>query len=190
MGGSSAGARSRVLEGSSGLELSLPSKRVALVLDSIPVELLARAAFQCGAHARALLYFETHVRAKESGALNPAAARNASYSDEDVSFFQVWSSCAPVPMQDFSKHSPNECTFKRLGNQPRGCTCMQEVYGKLEEPDGLSGLVRLRSGGPRLEDQVFLPTPHVLIPPCASYMLMTLDCRTAWMFMAASKLTN
>ena len=31
---------------------------------------------------------------------------------------------------------------------------MQEVYGKLEEPDGLSGLVRLRNGGPRLEDQV------------------------------------
>lgn len=30
----------------------------------------------------------------------------------------------------------------------------QEVYGKLEEPDGLSGMVQLRSGGPRLKDQV------------------------------------
>ena len=29
----------------------------------------------------------------------------------------------------------------------------QEVYGRLEEPDGLQGLVRLRQGGPRPEDQ-------------------------------------
>lgn len=29
----------------------------------------------------------------------------------------------------------------------------QEVYGKLEEPDGLAGLLRLRTGGPRLQDQ-------------------------------------
>ena len=31
---------------------------------------------------------------------------------------------------------------------------MQEIYGKLEEPDGLSGLIRLRHGGPRLSDQI------------------------------------
>jgi hypothetical protein len=30
---------------------------------------------------------------------------------------------------------------------------LQEVYGRLEEPDGLQGLVRLRQGGPRPEDQ-------------------------------------
>lgn len=29
----------------------------------------------------------------------------------------------------------------------------QEVYGRLEDPDGLQGLVRLRQGGPRPEDQ-------------------------------------
>lgn len=28
------------------------------------------------------------------------------------------------------------------------------MYGKLEEPDGLAGLVRLRQGGPRLPDQI------------------------------------
>lgn len=83
------GARSHSLDTGGSAELSMPSKRVALLLDSIPVELLARAAFQCGAHARALLYFETHVRAKDNGALNPAALRSASYSDEEVSFFQV-----------------------------------------------------------------------------------------------------
>ena len=31
---------------------------------------------------------------------------------------------------------------------------LQEVYGKLEEPDGLAGLARLRSGGALLQDQV------------------------------------
>ena len=32
--------------------------------------------------------------------------------------------------------------------------CFQEIYGKLEEPDGLSGLMKLRSGGLSLQDQV------------------------------------
>lgn len=31
---------------------------------------------------------------------------------------------------------------------------LQEVYGKLEEPDGLAGLLRLRQGPPRLQDQL------------------------------------
>ena len=30
----------------------------------------------------------------------------------------------------------------------------QEVYSKLEEPDGLGGLLRLRQGGPCLKDQI------------------------------------
>lgn len=30
----------------------------------------------------------------------------------------------------------------------------QEIYGKLEEPDGLGGLIRLRPEGPRLQDQI------------------------------------
>jgi hypothetical protein len=48
---------------------------------------------------------------------------------------------------------------------------LQEVYGKLEEPDGLAGLVRLRSHGPRLQDQVrashgsrAVPTPIPQLP--------------------------
>ena len=28
------------------------------------------------------------------------------------------------------------------------------MYGKLEEPDGLAGLARLRAGGPQLSDQL------------------------------------
>ena len=53
------------------------------------MELLAAAASQCGAHARALLYFESHVRAKEQGTLNPVALSSTTYADDDVSFFQV-----------------------------------------------------------------------------------------------------
>lgn len=35
-----------------------------------------------------------------------------------------------------------------------GRCAVQEVYGKLEEPDGLAGLAKLRAGGARLADQV------------------------------------
>lgn len=30
----------------------------------------------------------------------------------------------------------------------------QEIYGKLEEPDGLAGLMTMRKDGPRLQDQI------------------------------------
>ncbi len=66
-----------------------PAKRVSRLLDRIDMELLSRAAFQCGAHARALLYFESHVRGKEKGTLNPVALSSTTYEDDDVSFFQV-----------------------------------------------------------------------------------------------------
>jgi hypothetical protein len=85
--GSGSGARSRSSEPAP--ELGEAGRHVAALLGAIPDELLARAAFACGAHARALLYFETHVRAKTGGTLNPVAARCATYSDGDVSFFQA-----------------------------------------------------------------------------------------------------
>ena len=138
-----------------------PAERVAGLLDSIDMELLAAAASQCGAHARALLYFESHVRAKEQGTLNPVALSSTTYADDDVSFFQVRSCfCAACPLctsvtQEYGcspvwkGHSPTAA-----GECGEGAPGLQEVYGKLEEPDGLSGMVQLRSGGPRLKDQV------------------------------------
>jgi serine/threonine-protein kinase ATR len=59
------------------------------LLQIIPLDLLARAAASCGAHARALQYFETHVRALRGGGQNPAAQASATYTDEDVAFLQV-----------------------------------------------------------------------------------------------------
>ena len=138
-----------------------PAERVAGLLDSIDMELLAAAASQCGAHARALLYFESHVRAKEQGTLNPVALSSSTYADDDVSFFQVRSCfCAACPLCT-SVTQEHGCSPVWKGHTPtaagecgEGAPGLQEVYGKLEEPDGLSGMVQLRSGGPRLKDQV------------------------------------
>ncbi len=50
-----------------------------------------------GAHARALLHYETHVRALRGGGLNAAGLRNAVYSDSEVLFLQVRGSVYRVP---------------------------------------------------------------------------------------------
>lgn len=64
---------------------------VAHLLDNIPRDLCAHAAFHCGAHARALQYYETFVRTKQRGAANQAARRGLPdpYTDEQVTFLQV-----------------------------------------------------------------------------------------------------
>lgn len=59
------------------------------LLASIPQNLLAKAAAQCGAHARALLHYETHLRSTQGAGLNPVALKNTYYSDDEVSFLQV-----------------------------------------------------------------------------------------------------
>lgn len=67
---------------------------VAHLLEIIPRDLCAHAAFHCGAHARALQYYETFVRAKQRGAANQASRRGLPdpYTDEQVTFLQVSSS--------------------------------------------------------------------------------------------------
>lgn len=64
---------------------------VAHLLEIIPRDLCAHAAFHCGAHARALQYYETFVRAKQRGGANQAARRGLPdpYTDEQVTFLQV-----------------------------------------------------------------------------------------------------
>ncbi|KAL6744647.1 hypothetical protein V8C86DRAFT_3152686, partial [Haematococcus lacustris] len=88
-----------------------PVAKVAAFLDGIPKQQLAQAALRCGAHARALQYYETWVRSVQGGGLNPAACNsNIQYTSSQVSFLLA-------------------------------------VYGQLEEPDGIAGLVQLRPGG-------------------------------------------
>ena len=65
------------------------TQHISELVDSIPLDLLAQAAFQCGAHARALQYFESYVRTKRDGGLNPAARISATYDDAEVTFLQV-----------------------------------------------------------------------------------------------------
>ena len=75
--------------GSSSSNAASTAQAVHQLLSSIPQDLLAQAAAQCGAHARALLHYETHLRSKEGGGLNPVAHKNIYYSDDEVSFLQV-----------------------------------------------------------------------------------------------------
>jgi len=91
--------------------------KVSTFLTAIPKNTVARAAAACGAHARALLHYETHLRATRGHGANPVGTRALpSYGDGEVTF-------------------------------------LLEIYSKLEEPDGLEGLMKLRQGGPRPEDQ-------------------------------------
>eukprot|EP00878_Enallax_costatus_P022474 GHUV01023843.1.p1 GENE.GHUV01023843.1~~GHUV01023843.1.p1 ORF type:complete len:1333 (+),score=447.74 GHUV01023843.1:514-3999(+) len=104
-------------------EPQLPAfvSNVATLVNAVPIQTMAEAALRCGSYARALQFFEVHVRAKHGGGLNPAAYNGgcSSYNYDDVSF-------------------------------------LLEVYGHLEEPDGLAGLVQLRQGGLTAADQILV----------------------------------
>lgn len=118
------------------------------------------------------------MRALHGGALNPAAYKSATYTDDEVSYLQArpWQAQAQAHPSGQGSRGPAEkrpAGGKRAAGGPpfaaavpAGGACVaallmcrlllagvQEVYGKLEEPDGLQGLVRLRQGGPRPEDQ-------------------------------------
>ena len=82
----------------------------------IPRIKLAYAASSCGAHARALLYYETHLRMTKGNGANLAAAGQPELVDEEVNL-------------------------------------LMEIYSKLEEPDGIDGIMKLRQGTTKLEDQ-------------------------------------
>eukprot|EP00775_Hariotina_reticulata_P013107 gene13107-13235_t len=101
----------------------LPSfvANVSSLVTGVPLQTMAQAALRCGAYARALQYYERHVRQVHGGGLNPAAYHGgcSSYTYDEVSF-------------------------------------LLEVYGQLEEPDGLAGLVQLRQGGLTSTDQILV----------------------------------
>uniref|UniRef100_A0A0D3GKZ8 Serine/threonine-protein kinase ATR n=1 Tax=Oryza barthii TaxID=65489 RepID=A0A0D3GKZ8_9ORYZ len=98
-------------------QLLVQCSNVAELLAAIPKVTLAKASFRCQAHARALMYFESHVREK-SGSSNPAADCSGAFSDDDISF-------------------------------------LMEIYGGLDEPDGLLGLANLRKSS-TLQDQLII----------------------------------
>ena len=63
------------------------------------------------------------------------------------------------------------CIVRQRQHAPSQLVWAQEVYGKLEEPDGLAGLVRLRSHGPRLQDQVRAHFDHQNCLPSGAQLL-------------------
>ncbi|ONK66743.1 uncharacterized protein A4U43_C06F11490 [Asparagus officinalis] len=103
--------------GSDANQLLIQCNNVSELLSAIPKVTLAKASFRCHAHARALMYFESHVR-ETSGSSNPAAESSGIFADEDISF-------------------------------------LMEIYGSLDEPDGLSGLANLRKSL-SLQDQLLI----------------------------------
>ncbi|XP_039135080.1 serine/threonine-protein kinase ATR isoform X2 [Dioscorea cayenensis subsp. rotundata] len=66
-------------------DLLVQCSNVSGLLSAIPKVTLAKSSFRCQAHARALMYFESHVREK-SGSFNPAAENSGIFADEDISF--------------------------------------------------------------------------------------------------------
>ena len=70
-------------------KLDATTKRLEELLGSIPLDLLAQAAAHCGAHARALQYYEGFARAAYKGGLNPSAASAVTYDSEAVTFLQA-----------------------------------------------------------------------------------------------------
>ncbi|KAL6873568.1 hypothetical protein ACP4OV_013650 [Aristida adscensionis] len=98
-------------------QMLVQCSNVAELLAAIPKVTLARASLRCQAQARALMYFESHVREK-SGSSNPAAECSGNFSDDDISF-------------------------------------LMEIYGGLDEPDGLLGLANLRKSS-SLQDQLII----------------------------------
>ncbi|WVZ78438.1 hypothetical protein U9M48_026147, partial [Paspalum notatum var. saurae] len=98
-------------------QMLVQCSNVAELLAAVPKVTLARASLRCQAHARALMYFESHVQ-ENSGSSNPAAVFSGTFSDDDISF-------------------------------------LMEIYGGLDEPDGLLGLVNLRKSS-SLQDQLII----------------------------------
>ncbi|KAG1359467.1 serine/threonine-protein kinase ATR [Cocos nucifera] len=66
-------------------QLLVQCSNVTELLSAIPKVTLAKASIRCQAHARALMYFESHVREK-SGSFNPAAESSGIFADDDISF--------------------------------------------------------------------------------------------------------
>lgn len=65
-------------------------ERVAKLVAAIPGDLLAHAAHTCGAHARALQYYEQHLRGSKGNTLNSMVHAAPAFTDAEVSFLQVW----------------------------------------------------------------------------------------------------
>lgn len=57
-------------------------------------------------------------------------------------------------LQEMQFPTVNICPVQEIQFPTVNICSVQEVYGRLEEPDGLAGIVRLRSGPARLKDHL------------------------------------
>ncbi|PNW78179.1 hypothetical protein CHLRE_10g467200v5 [Chlamydomonas reinhardtii] len=116
-------------------ELPARAQHVRAFIESIPMETLARAASRCGAHARAVQTFETHMRSEAIKA--HAASQSKSATSGGLN-----------PAADVSRPQ-----YKALNAD---VSFLLEAYGQLGEPDGLAGLCAMRPSGLSEADQVLV----------------------------------
>lgn len=90
---------------------------------AIPKDLLAKAAHACGAHARALQYYELHVRESKGGRLNSMCGQAAIFADDEVSFLQVGMHVFGVQLL-----STRPC---RHVHEPRPCSQAVQIHDGL-----------------------------------------------------------
>ena len=118
---------------------------VKALLDSVPRELLARAALRCGAPARALLYFEDHLRAAKNvinqASLNPFYPEGGGLDDASAAFLAATHQglAEPDALQAIS----------RLRSRPRpldapGVDNMMDVDDKLRSDPSLNAAAAAR----------------------------------------------
>ncbi|KAG2423364.1 hypothetical protein HYH02_015337 [Chlamydomonas schloesseri] len=116
-------------------ELPARAQHVRAFIESIPMETLARAASRCGAHARAVQTFETHMRSEAIKAHAATQSRSATSGGLN-------------PAADISRPQ-----YKALNAD---VSFLLEAYGQLGEPDGLAGLCAMRPSGLSEADQVLV----------------------------------
>ncbi|KAL4186626.1 hypothetical protein AMTRI_Chr09g34870 [Amborella trichopoda] len=115
---------------------------VTELLTAVPEVTLARASLRCQAHARSLLYFESHVR-KKSGSFNPASERSGLFDDEDISFLMEIYSGLDEPDGLFGlAHLRTSSTLQdqilineKAGNWSEALTCCEQALQM--EPDSV-----------------------------------------------------
>lgn len=121
------------------LVLDAATSRVASFLSGVPKERLAAAAARCGAHARAVYYYETHMR--ETAAVYTQGTNIAA---NDLAL----ANRTPLPSGGL-----NPASFFTRFNYPNATlsACL-EVYGAINDVDGMAGLMALLPGRPTREE--------------------------------------
>ena len=110
------------------------------ILSRIPKKIIAQAAFRCKAYTRALMLFEQHLREETAKKIKQPIAKVTNKNKKNKGTF-------------------GECYLGVLGigHSPvseEDLRFLQQVYSGIDDPDGMKGIVSLRSTAPSLPEQI------------------------------------